>query len=76
MFYNFIEFIILLYIILVISFARYREYITPLILFNKFSDVLPGFTYVSAIVNLWSICLGVNILIPFPCVAFVRIIPL
>ena len=52
MFYNFIEFIILLYIILVISFARYREYITRLILFNKFSDVLPGFTYVRAIVNL------------------------
>ena len=52
MFYNFIEFIILLYIILVISFARCREYITRLILFNKFSDVLPGFTYVSAIVSL------------------------
>ena len=38
--------------------------------FSKFSDVLLAFTCASAIDDLWSICLGVNILIPFPCVSF------
>ena len=52
LFYNFIEFIILLYTFLVISFARYKEYIISLISFSKFSDVLPGFTCASAINNL------------------------
>ena len=33
-----------------------------LISFSKFSDVLPAFTCVRAISNLWSICLGVNFL--------------
>ena len=60
LFYKFIEFIIMLYTFLVISFAGYKEYIISLISFSKFSDVLPAFTCV--INNLWSICLGVNIL--------------
>ena len=50
--YNFIEFIMLLYTFLVISFARYREYIICLISFSKFSDVLPAFTCASAIGSL------------------------
>ena len=62
LFYNFIEFIILLYIFQVISFAWYREYIICLIIFRKFSDILPAFTCARAISNLWSICLGVSIL--------------
>ena len=33
-----------------------------LISFTKFSDVLPAFTCVSTIGNLWSFCLGGNIL--------------
>ena len=37
------EFIILLYTFLVISFARYKEYINCLIWFCNFSDVLPAF---------------------------------
>ena len=49
MFYYFIEFIILLYAVLVFSFARYREYIISLISFSKFSDTLPAFTCASAI---------------------------
>ena len=59
LFYNFTEFIILLYTFLVISFARYKEYIY-LIGFSKFSEVLPAFG------NLWSIYLRVKILSPFP----------
>ena len=62
LFYNFIEFIIFLYTFLVNSFAWYKEYIICLISFSKFSDALPIFTYVSVIGNLWSICLGLNIL--------------
>ena len=62
LFYNFIEFIILLYTRLVFSFARYKEYIICLILFSKFSDVLPAFTCESAIGNLCSIYLGLNTL--------------
>ena len=62
--YNFIEFIILLNTLLVIAFAQYKEYKICLISFSKFSDVLPAFTCASAIGNIWSICLGVNILSP------------
>ena len=51
-FYNFIEFMILLYTFLVNSFALYKKYIIFLISFSKFSDVLPAFTCVSVIVNL------------------------
>ena len=51
-----------LYIFLVVSFAQYKEYIVCLISFSKFSDILPAFTGASAIDNLSSICLGVNIL--------------
>ena len=62
MHYTFIEFILLLYTSLVISFARYKEYIIYLISFSRVSDVLPAFTCASAIGNLWSMCLGVNTL--------------
>ena len=51
LFYNFIEFIILLYTFLVICFAGYIEYIICLILFSKFSDILLAFTCASAIGN-------------------------
>ena len=44
--------------------------------FSKFSDVLPAFTCARAIGNLRSICLGVNILSPSPCVTFIRNISL
>ena len=57
---DFMEFMKLLYTFLVTSFAQYREYIICLISFSKFSDLLPA----SAIGNIWSICLGVNILKP------------
>ena len=46
-----------------------------LILFDKFSDVLPTFTCASAIGNLCSICLGVNILRPLPFASFIGNIP-
>ena len=45
------EFIILLYIFLVISVTLYKEYMICLISYRKFSDVLPAFTYASAIGN-------------------------
>ena len=47
-------------------FAQYKEYIIFLNPFSKFSDVLPAFNFARAIGNLWSICLGVNILRPSP----------
>ena len=47
---------------LVISFSQYKEYMSCLISFNKFLDVLIAFTCGRAINNLWSISLGVNIL--------------
>ena len=50
--YNFVEFVILLYTFLVVSFACYREYIICLISFSKFSDVLPPFTCAKGIDNL------------------------
>ena len=37
---------------LVIHFVRYKEYMICLISFNKFSDVLPAFTFGRAIGNL------------------------
>ena len=42
----------LLYTFLVISFARYKEYIICQISFSKFSDVLLAITYAKAIANL------------------------
>ena len=47
-----VEFIILLYTFLVISFFRYNKYMICLILFSKFSDVLPAFAFGIAIGNL------------------------
>ena len=52
LFYNFIEFIILLDTFLVTSFYQYKEYIICLISFSKFSDVLPAFTCARVIGNL------------------------
>ena len=46
------EFIILLYTLFGIYFARFKEYIISLISFTKFSDVLPAFTCASGINNL------------------------
>ena len=63
--YNFITLLKSLHcyiLFLAISFAWYKEYIICLISFSKFSDVLPAFTCANASSNLWSICLGVNIL--------------
>ena len=60
LFCNFIEFIMLLYTFLVNSFSRYKEYNCPISL-SEFSDVLPAFTWASAICNVWSICLGFNV---------------
>ena len=52
LFYKFIELIILLYSYLVISFARYKEYMIGQISFSKFSNVLPTITCARAISNL------------------------
>ena len=61
MYYTFIEFIILLYTFLIISFAWYNKYMIRQVSFSKFSEVLSAFSYASAIGNLWSTCLGANI---------------
>ena len=60
--HNSIEFIISLHHFFVISFVRNKEYLIWQISFSKFSDVLRAFTCASAIVNPWSICLGVSVL--------------
>ena len=52
LFCNFIEFTILLYTFLVISFAWYKKYMICLISFSKFSDELTAFTCASAIGDL------------------------
>ena len=57
--YNFIKVIILSYNFLVISLSRYKYYMIWQISFCKFSDVLPDFTSVSVIGNIWSTSLGV-----------------
>ena len=75
-FYDTIEFIKFLYTFLVIHFVRYKEYMIYPISFTKFLDVLPAFNWVSAIGNIWSICLGLNILGPLLFVAFIGHIPL
>ena len=62
LYYTFIEFIILLHIFLVISFAWYKEYMICLIWFAKLPNVLPAFSWARTNCNLWNICLGVNIL--------------
>ena len=61
----------LFYTCLVSSSDLYKEQIICLISFNKFFELLPGFTYARAIGNLWSICLGVNILSHVPLVALI-----
>ena len=65
-YYTFIEFFILLYTFLVISFAWYKEYNIGRISFDKFSDVLTACTCARVIGYLLSICLGLlNSKIPF-----------
>ena len=69
----------LLYTFLVIfffSFARYKEYITCLISFSNFSNVLPAFTCARAIDYLSRICLGVNTFSLFALFSFIGNIPL
>ena len=75
LYYIFIKCIILLHTILVFFFTWYREYMIWCISFNKFLDALTAFTCVSAIGNPWSNCLGVSILITFPCNVFNGNIP-
>ena len=74
-FYNFIEFIILLYTFSVIYFSLYRQHIVLWISFEMLSNASLAFTCASAIGNLWSICFWVNILIPlsFCCLSNSRI---
>ena len=74
LFYNLVVFIILLYTFLVTLFFE-TFCLICVTSFSKFSDVLPAFTCASAIGNLWSICLGVNILNPFPYSSFIGNIP-
>ena len=64
--YNYIKLVMLLYTFLVIYFSQYKKYIIWMISFSKFSDVLLGFTYSSAISNFWRFCLSVSILSRFP----------
>ena len=52
----------MLFTFLLISFGRYKKYMICLILFSKFSDILPAFTYARLIDNFLSIWLGLNIL--------------
>ena len=56
LFYNFIEFIILLYNFLETSFPRYKEYIFYPVSFSMFWDVFTPLTCASGFSNLWSIC--------------------
>ena len=55
-----------MYTLLVISFDWYKEWIICLISWNKFSELLSAFTCARAMDNLWSNCLGVNILSTIP----------
>ena len=59
---TFTKFTILSYTFLLTSFARYKEYMICWISYCELSDVLPAFTCARTIENLWSNCLGVNIL--------------
>ena len=67
--YNVMKFIILLHTVLVISFLRYKEYMTWQISFSIFLDELPAFTCISIFGNLWNIYLGNIILrsLPYGC---------
>ena len=62
LFYNFIEFIILLHTFLVISYAQYREYVFCLISFSKFLDVCLLLLVQELLVIFEAFFLGVNIL--------------
>ena len=53
------------YILFSTFFCSIQKYMTCMISFSRFSDVLPSFTFASAIGYLWSICFGVNILMRF-----------
>ena len=75
-FYICIDLIMLLYTFLVIPFDWCRDKTICLISFNNLSELLPVFTCVRATGNLWSICLGVNILSHVPFFDFYENIPL
>ena len=55
------DLIMLLYTFLVICLDWYKEQTIC-----KLSELVPGFTCARAIGNLWSICLGIDILSPVP----------
>ena len=55
-YYNFVEFIVLLYTHLAISISWNKEYKVWEISFRKFSDVLPIFDYARTIGSHWDIC--------------------
>ena len=58
LFYMFIEFILLLYTFLVISFARYRFHLADFQMYYLL--LLAQFVFTCAIGSIWSIYLGVN----------------
>ena len=60
LYYGFIKFIKLWYTFLITFFVWHREYMIWRVSFWKFLNVLPAIICASAIGNLWSICLGVN----------------
>ena len=62
LYYDCIEFIVLLHSFLVILFSYYTESIVLWVSFSKFPVVLTAFTCERAVHSLWNICLGVNIL--------------
>ena len=70
LYYICIEFILLFYNLLVISFARSTEYSKRQVSQSKFSDGPPEFTWASVIRNFWITWVGLNILISFPWAGF------
>ena len=83
LYYTFIEFIILLYTFLVISFAWYEEYNIGRISFDTFSDVLTVCTCARATGYLLNISLGLlnskilfKRLVCFLSASFIVILPL
>ena len=63
LFYNFIKFIMLLHTFLLVSFARYNEYMISLISFSKFQMYYLLLLVQKLLVIFEGICLGLNILI-------------
>ena len=68
LYYICIEFILLFYNLLVISFARSTEYLMWQV--SNMTDGPPEFTWASVIRNFWITWVGFNILISFPWAGF------